>query len=1317
MKALRLIIPGLLAIAVCACVHDPEEPFNLPDLPTLSVDETSVTRVSMVLGGSFGSNMTDITAYGVEISETLFESGGTYKTLVPQEMGADGFSLGVSDLKSNSTYFLRAFISNGHSRMYSTTLTQKTPETSVASISDVTLKDDYYLVATIEDNGGRSIEDVGFMWSTSAERKDIKREKRYPATLSGDGKTFTLPVNEVGEGTHYIMAYAEDDKDGTGYSRIPFEWVVTSDQGVAIEDPNFKKYLLMYHDGNEDGKMSYAEMEAIESIDVHTDNIKSVREINMMPRLHSLVVSGTQQGSGQLTSLDMSKNTGLSALDCSNNKLTSLDVSALPELDMLYCQGNSLYTLDVSKNSHLHHLNCLNNPMDTLFMSYYQELGMLQYPEGTVIKYVDAPAIPENPTIQPDNEIWYTTTDGKVVTLSSDHAFDAAVVSNTYENGKGIIRFDGNVTTMTNYAFYGDNLYNSNLKSISFPETLQTFEAGLYGCEELESIHLPSHLKSIPGHFLVMHNKLRELEFPETDSIAENWMNGPIALCSNLEKLTGPYATDDNKALIKDGKMFAFAGAGMTSYTVPEGVTSFSGDLFRGFQLEYVHFPNTLQSIGNDCFTDTPLRELALPESVTLIKSGAFMGCHNLKSVYLPSGTDIETSVFDQCELLESFSGHYATEDGRCLIKQTSTYTALLAFAPAGLTEYSVPEGVTFIEISFGYGNYGLESLTIPQSVSRLLGPSSSTIKTLTCLSETPPTLLTNMSLNSIEAIYVPAASVDAYKSAQYWSDYADRIQPIQEQGGNVLPDFTAQKYLTFASDGTTTISLENYSGNAPALYYSFDAQSWMQWDYSALSFSTNKPLYLCGINPDGFSLNYDSFSQFSFGGNPFTVSGDIMSLINKDQDVDTLPSVYCFQRLFYGSYIKSAPSLPATNLTEGCYSEMFENCIYLTAAPSLPATILAPGCYQFMFHGCTYLVTAPELPATSLAIACYQSMFRLCTSLESAPELSAAVALPEKAYNKMFADCEHINYIKCLAADVTATDCVVGWLSGVSESGTFVKSADAQGWIEGYDGIPVGWTVLNDGQQQGGISATKYLYISSIGNSTLSFFSEGDNAPVLYYSFDRVQWTQWDFSPLEISNDFPVYIFGDNPQGFSHNPQVYSSFVVEGADIIVIGSVMSLLNGNEELLTIPCDYCFYRLFADCVPLYTAPSLPATTLTTGCYAGMFSGCSRLYHLPEELPAQTLAEQCYADMFSGCLLLTGGPDLWAASLPAGCYARMFQGCLVLSDITCRATEFLSDTCTEDWLDGVAENGIFHCAAGVQWPSGPSGIPEGWEVQAN
>src|SRR5574344_2006953 len=91
----------------------------------------------------------------------------------------------------------------------------------------------------------------------------------------------------------------------------------------------------------------------------------------------------------------------------------------------------------------------------------------------------------------------------------------------------------------------------------------------------------------------------------------------------------------------------------------------------------------------------------------------------------------------------------------------------------------------------------------------------------------------------------------------------------------------------------------------------------------------------------------------------------------------------------------------------------MFNGCTSLTTAPELPATTLAEQCYSYMFNGCTALTTAPELPATTLANYCYQSMFKNCTNLQ---------------------------YVKCLSTDITATDALTDWLSGVAATGTFVK-------------------------------------------------------------------------------------------------------------------------------------------------------------------------------------------------------------------------------------------------------------------------------------
>ena len=116
------------------------------------------------------------------------------------------------------------------------------------------------------------------------------------------------------------------------------------------------------------------------------------------------------------------------------------------------------------------------------------------------------------------------------------------------------------------------------------------------------------------------------------------------------------------------------------------------------------------------------------------------------------------------------------------------------------------------------------------------------------------------------------------------------------------------------------------------------------------------------------------------------------------------------------------------------------------------------------MFSG-TGITEAPALPATTLTNACYSDMFMNCTSLAAAPELPAPT-LVEGCYSSMFSGCSSLGYVKCLATDISADYCTTGWLSGVAATGTFVKAAATNGWPVGADesenvnGIPEGWTV-----------------------------------------------------------------------------------------------------------------------------------------------------------------------------------------------------------------------------------------------------------------
>ena len=209
-------------------------------------------------------------------------------------------------------------------------------------------------------------------------------------------------------------------------------------------------------------------------------------------------------------------------------------------------------------------------------------------------------------------------------------------------------------------------------------------------------------------------------------------------------------------------------------------------------------------------------------------------------------------------------------------------------------------------------------------------------------------------------------------------------------------------------------------------------------------------------------------------------------SLITAPELPATTLKKCCYYQMFKGcTSLKTAPELPATTLTTECYSRMFQDCTSLTTAPELPATTLANFCYYQMFYGCTSLTTAPELPATTLTEYCYYGMFSDCTLLTTAPELPAttlanycyhtmfcrctslttapelpATTLANYCYSSMFYGCTSLNSVMMLATNISAYNCLNGWLTNVAESGTFIKDPSMTKLPSGSSGIPSGWVV-----------------------------------------------------------------------------------------------------------------------------------------------------------------------------------------------------------------------------------------------------------------
>jgi len=229
------------------------------------------------------------------------------------------------------------------------------------------------------------------------------------------------------------------------------------------------------------------------------------------------------------------------------------------------------------------------------------------------------------------------------------------------------------------------------------------------------------------------------------------------------------------------------------------------------------------------------------------------------------------------------------------------------------------------------------------------------------------------------------------------------------------IPVPTPTNCISFVSEGAQEVRfVATQSPSVPfSVQYSTDGINWSAVEAGRYYSFVNNRIFLRGKCSRGTAKSVSSYYKIEFRSlSNVSCSGNIMHLVDYEQNITSLSSGICF-------------------------CSLFKNETRLVSAPELPATTLVSSCYHSMFYGCNKLTQAPDLPALTPSQGAYTSMFYNCTSLNKIKAMFTST--PSTSYSSFSR----------------------GWVYGVAATGTFTKNRNATWSIRGDYAIPTGWTIV----------------------------------------------------------------------------------------------------------------------------------------------------------------------------------------------------------------------------------------------------------------
>ncbi len=255
------------------------------------------------------------------------------------------------------------------------------------------------------------------------------------------------------------------------------------------------------------------------------------------------------------------------------------------------------------------------------------------------------------------------------------------------------------------------------LAKVTLPDSLTSIGAkAFYNDRVLAEVAIPGNV-TIIGDNAFYYCALTDITIP--DSVTSIG-TGAFNYCYSAETLTiGSGVTKINGGAFQNCWK-------ISEVTIPGSVTTFGTSVFAECHgLVKATFSSGISQLSGYTFKNCrSLSEVILPDTMKVIDGYAFQKCTALKNLHIPAGvtTIAYNSLLDMAveEITVSEENTaYCAEDGVLFSKDK---TDLIYYPKAKAdTEYTIPEGVDWIQSYAFYGSANLQSISFPESITELL--------------------------------------------------------------------------------------------------------------------------------------------------------------------------------------------------------------------------------------------------------------------------------------------------------------------------------------------------------------------------------------------------------------------------------------------------------------------------------------------------------------------------------------------------------------------------------------------------------------------